>query len=73
MRGCDGIVDFGENEPRCNNCNNLFCKECKLKSHQGKSCEEGYGFNFREWRRCPNCRVFNERADNNKIRCECQQ
>jgi hypothetical protein len=40
-------------------------------AHKG-SCDDSYGKNFKEWKRCPDCKVFDEKTQpDNKMECKC--
>ncbi|KNA21402.1 hypothetical protein SOVF_043120 [Spinacia oleracea] len=73
----DGGVEVRESE--CPNCRRLFCARCKVPWHDGVTCDEFdvLGKDEREkedimvmklakgkqWRRCPNCRIYVEKTD----------
>ena len=70
-KDCRGTVDFGSSEPSCDACSAKFCEKCHLKKHGG-TCDDSYGKNFVEWKRCPDCKTLIERREqNNKMTCEC--
>lgn len=70
---CKGIVDYELKIIKCDQCSCEYCHQCKLKKHEGRSCEDAYGNNFKQWRRCPSCREFVEkRGTSNRMTCSCK-
>ena len=69
---CQGILNFDYGEVKCSTCETDYCKRCRLKKHEGVSCEDGYGKNFKEWKACPDCHLMPEKTQpHNKMSCTC--
>jgi hypothetical protein len=50
-------VDFSAFEAACDMCWVVFCGKCHLKKHGG-ICDDSYGKNFIEWKKCPDCKII---------------
>ena len=67
---CEGVIETNVSYA-CQACRTLFCKECMLKAHEGP-CDANFQNNFKEWKRCPSCSMFIEKAEGcNHMTCRC--
>ena len=39
MGKCEGRINLGEKEPRCDKCGARYCQKCGLLLHRGTDCE----------------------------------
>ena len=68
---CQGVIDKSQPINECNRCRTKYCKECELVTHEG-ACDTNFQDNFKDWKRCPQCKMFIERTQGcNHMTCRC--
>ncbi len=68
---CNGVITTTIHYV-CQQCKVEYCSECMLKKHMGP-CDTNFERNFKDWKRCPHCKMFIEKTEGcNHMTCNCQ-